>query len=68
MINVEKTTRGNYVYNVMFKKNKRTDSGKIAQAEASDLKNTPIDSKDGSNLSHKDNGSQNIKFQSKTVA
>ena len=68
LINVEKTTRGNYVYNVMFKKNKRTDSGKIAQAEASDLKNTPIDSNDVSNLSQKDSGSQDKKYQIKTDA
>ncbi|WP_281523124.1 hypothetical protein [Mogibacterium timidum] len=67
LINVEKTTRGNYVYNVMFKKNKRTDSGKIAQAEASDWKSTDISS-DGDNLSQKDNGSQDKKYQIKTDA
>lgn len=67
LINVEKTETGNYIYNVKFEKNKRTDIGRIAQAEASDWKSTDISS-DGDNLSQKDNGSQDKKYQIKTDA
>ena len=67
LINVEKTETSNYIYNVKFEKNKRTDIGRIAQAEASDWKSTDISSDNGS-LSQDTKEFKDKKYQIKTDA
>lgn len=44
LVNVKKTKKGNSVYNIKFEKNNRASNGRIAQANAGDLKNPEISS------------------------